>query len=376
MGCVVAFVRETIPKASRMKAFVLTDIPSPYQVELFNEISAQKTLDLSVAYLRNSDPARSWQPAAAAYDCRSVGESSASFTEAARLAAEADVAIFNYYNHPLAERLIQRRAETGRPWCFWGERPGFRRPRFASRLLRKWKLKTLRRSCAPIWGIGEFALQEYKHEFGAERLYRNVPYFSDLDRFKAARAERKERTRTERVFLFCGSFTMRKGVDLVARAFVRLAREVPQVRLVIAGEGVLKESIARTLQPVQNQVEFVGFKHWDELPELYAAADVLCVPSRYDGWGLVVPEGLAAGLPVIATDRMGAGLEFVRNGINGWLIAAGEEETVLAAMRAAAILTDTELAQAGHDAQRSVREHTLAHGAARFASYAREAANV
>ena len=357
-----------------MKTFVLTDIPSPYQVELFNEISAQKTLDLSVAYLRSSDPARSWQATIAEYDCRSVSESSASFSQAARAATEADVAIFNYYNHPLAVELIRRRADTGKPWCFWGERPGLRGPKFAGRLFRKWKLKALRRSCAPIWGIGEFALEEYKQEFGAERVYRNVPYFSDLDRFRAAGSARKEHSR--RVFLFCGSLTMRKGVDLVARAFVRLAREFPNVNLRIAGEGELKETIAHVLRPVRQQVEFVGFKSWDELPELYAAADVLCVPSRYDGWGLVVPEGLAAGIPVIATEHMGAGLEFVRNGVNGWLIAAGDEEAVLAAMRAAVLLSDAELAQVGREAQGSVSEHTLAKGAARFASYAREAAHV
>ena len=169
---------------------------------------------------------------------------------------------------------------------------------------------------------------------------------------------------------------MRKGVDLVARAFVRLAREAGDVRLKIAGEGALKETSARVLRPVENQVEFVGFKRWEELPELYASADVLCVPSRYDGWGLVVPEGLAAGLPVIATDRMGAGLEFVRNGVNGWLIAAGSEEALLASMREAVLLSDSELAQAGFAAQDSVSGHTLANGAARFAGYAREVANV
>jgi glycosyltransferase involved in cell wall biosynthesis len=66
-------------------------------------------------------------------------------------------------------------------------------------------------------------------------------------------------------------------------------------------------------------------------------ADVLCVPSRYDGWGLVVPEGLASGLPVIATDRMGAALEFVENGRNGWLIPAGDGSAVNA-MREAALM--------------------------------------
>lgn len=372
MGCVGSLVREWISEARCVKAFVLTDIPSPYQVELFNEISAQKKLDLSVAYLRNTDPARSWRATAAEYECRSVSESSASFAEASRVVTDADVAIFNYYNHPLAGELIRRRVETGKPWCFWGERPGLRRPKFAGRLFRKWKLKTLRRSCAPIWGIGEFALEEYKHEFGAERVYRNVPYFSDLDRFKGAERD----VHSRRVFLFCGSLTVRKGVDLVARAFVRIAREFPNVRLRIAGEGALQETIARTLRPVEAQVEFVGFKSWDELPDLYATADVLCVPSRYDGWGLVVPEGLAAGVPVIATERMGAGLEFVRSGVNGWLIPAGDEEAILAAMREAVLLSDSALAQAGREAQHSVSEHTLANGAARFARYAHEAANV
>src|SRR5262249_60376312 len=131
-------------------------------------------------------------------------------------------------------------------------------------------------------------------------------------------------------------------------------------RLKIAGEGELRESMAETLRPAQERVEFLGFKSWDELPQLYASADVLCVPSRYDGWGLVVPEGLAAGLPVIATDRMGAALEFVRTGKNGWLIAAVDEEALLGALREAAT------GELPSGARASVSEHTLENGADRF----------
>jgi glycosyltransferase involved in cell wall biosynthesis len=109
---------------------------------------------------------------------------------------------------------------------------------------------------------------------------------------------------------------------------------------------------------------------------LYASADVLCVPSRYDGWGLVVPEGLTSGLPVIATDRMGAGLEFVRTGENGWLIPAGDEEAILDAMREAVLLSDSQLGQMGQRAQASVSEHTLAHGVERFVRYAQQSVNV
>ena len=94
-----------------MKAFVLTDIPSPYQVELFNEIAAQKTLDLSVAYVRRADPCRLWQPAQAQFESCSIDDA---FSRATQLAAHADVAVFNYYNNHLAARLIRWWAETCR----------------------------------------------------------------------------------------------------------------------------------------------------------------------------------------------------------------------------------------------------------------------
>lgn len=355
-----------------MNVFTLTDIPSPYQVEFFNEIATRKEVDLSVAYLRDADPDRSWQPPKAEYECWAMSDSPAALSEAERAALNSDLAIFNYYNHPLAETLIAKRVQSGKPWCFWGERPGLRKPRVVGEWFRQWKLKALRRSQAPIWGIGEFALARYRAEFGPQRPYRNLPYFSNLDRFAYERGS----GRSSRVFLFAGSLIERKGVDLLARAFVRLACEFPNVRLKIAGVGNFEQTIARTLRPVREQVEFVGFKHWDELPELYASADVLCVPSRYDGWGLVVPEGLAAGLPVIATDKMGAALEFVRIRTNGWLIRAANEEAILDAMREAAMLTDAELAQLAQRARNSVSEHTLTHGAERFARYAQEAAHV
>ncbi len=171
------------------------------------------------------------------------------------------------------------------------------------------------------------------------------------------------------MFLFSGSLIARKGVDLLARAFVRLVAEVDQVRLRIVGEGELRDAVAQTLGPVNERVEFVGFKDWHDLPGEYAHADVLCVPSRYDGWGLVVPEGLASGLPVIATDRTGAALEFIETGRNGWVVRAGDENALLCAMREAAV---SRLEEMGARARDSVSAHSLRDGAGRFARYARE----
>ncbi|HJP91868.1 MAG TPA: glycosyltransferase family 4 protein [Pyrinomonadaceae bacterium] len=341
---------------------MLTDCPSPYQVELFNEIEARGECELEVAYLRQRDPDRQWRSP-------EIRHAAISLDQAHDRVRDADLVVFNYYRHGNAEQLIRERTTRGGPWCFWGERPGFHQPAWAGRLLRKWKLSRLHATAAPIWGIGKFAIDGYRREFGAQRAYFNLPYFSDLNRF--ADTERRGAAQ-DRVFLFSGSLIARKGVDLLARAFVRLACELPNARLRIVGEGELREPIVKTLRPVSERVEFVGFVDWNDLPAEYSRADVLCVPSRYDGWGLVVPEGLASGLPVIATDRMGAALEFLETGRNGWLIRAGDEDAILNAMREAASLP---LAELSKTARQSINSHTLQHGAARFANFAQESAS-
>jgi glycosyltransferase involved in cell wall biosynthesis len=353
-----------------VKVFVLTDCPSPYQVELFNEIEAQGKSTLEVAYLRGRDPARQWSSSTVCHASIELdGPPQHGLMHAREAARDADLVVFNYYRHEHAEQLIAERAAGGGPWCFWGERPGFRQPAWAGRLLRKWKLSKLHGAPVPIWGIGKFAVDEYRREFGAQRAYFNLPYFSDLKRF-----ENSEREQTpERVFLFSGSLIPRKGVDLLAKAFVRLAGEVCNVRLRIVGEGELRQRLEQMLAPVSDRVEFAGFKDWKELPGEYASADVLCVPSRYDGWGLVVPEGLASGLPVIGTDRMGAALEFIETGRNGWLIPAEDEAALFEAMREAALVPQKDFERLSRGARESVSTHTLGNGAERFVNFAHAA---
>lgn len=363
MGGSLAPVHQVEAREREVRVFVLTDCPSPYQVELFNEIEASGECALEVGYLRSRDPQRQWKATPVRH--RSIELDGDGLPRAREAMRDADLVVFNYYMNSHAERLIDDRAASGGPWCFWGERPGFRQPAWAGRLFRKWKLSKLHDAPVPIWGIGKFAVDGYRREFGSRRQYFNLPYFSDLQRFNVADREQ----RAERVFLFSGSLIARKGVDLLAKGFVRVASEFSHVRLRIVGDGELRQSLAETLGPVSERVEFVGFKDWNELPAEYARADVLCVPSRYDGWGLVVPEGLASGLPVIATDRMGAALEFVETGHNGWLIRAADEEALVGAMREAALKPLDEMRR---QARESVSGHSLKHGANLFSRFAQE----
>lgn len=336
---------------------VISHFPSPYQVELFNEVEAQRPGWLFVYYLHRTSSERRWAASAIRHQHGFVDDGPA----ARRMVTTAQFTIFNYYNDARAARLMRARAASGLPWSFWAEPPGYRYPVLA-RLARFERLRPLRLSPQPIWGIGGWAVEAYQREFGPAHAYVNLPYFSDLSRFRAGTPSFS----TAFTFLFSGSLIPRKGADLLARAFRDAAADLPTIRLTIMGVGSLEAAMKRTLRACADRVTFVGFKDWAELPEIYRAAQVLCVPSRHDGWGLVVAEGLAAGLPVISTDRTGAARDLIRPGTNGWIVRAGDQTALGDAMRLAATMTESCWHQMSAAARTSVADHSLANGAARL----------
>jgi glycosyltransferase involved in cell wall biosynthesis len=216
--------------------------------------------------------------------------------------------------------------------------------------------------------MGEWGIEGYRREFGAKRRYLNVPYCSDLGPFFEIRREVQQNGHCQ--FLFSGSFIRRKGVDLLASAFTRLLAEGFDARLHLVGAGPLRQFLEGKCGPIRKNVVFHGFKQWDELASVYAEADILCAPSRYDGWGLVVVEGLAAGLPVISTDRTGAARD-VLSATNGWLVRAGDEETLYSALKAAVNLTKERYRAMSEQARRSAANHDLTAGIERFLTAAR-----
>lgn len=353
-----------------MEATVITDIPSPYQVELFNTLAQRGNIKVTAVYVSAFDPGRSWKLPDINHEVFFIDEDKQAAKQAVQ---DADLTVFSNYVEPVVRQWMRERASNGAPWVFWGERPGFKASGLLGRWYRKVRLWPLYRSNAPIWGIGQWAVERYRYEFGDERPYVNIPYYSNLERFRTASPQAPEDTSTRRI-LYAGSLSKRKGVDLLANAFANIAKQHRALHLDIAGDGALRAEMEATLSPVEPQVTFHGFVEWDQLPGLYAAADVLCVPSRYDGWGLVVPEGLAAGLPVIATDRMGAARDLIEPSVNGWQLPAASQDALNERLQAVAHLSQEKLKMMGNEAQQRVfKRHTLQHGAEKIEQAAEEA---
>ncbi len=352
-------------KQGSLRIFVFTYLPSPYQVELFDAVAASG-VDLFVLYAcqnHETPIAKNWTVPPIAHEHAFADAPGFQVRDMFARMERSDLYVMNYFRHPVAQPLLQERLRSGKAWCFWGERPGAHHRGPLARLYRIMKLWTLRRSRAAIWGIGSWAVEAWRRDFGSGRPYHNVPYFSDLSRFASTREVAAPRPAR---ILFSGSLIERKGVDLLAKAFAVLAHDIPGVHLTLAGVGPMKEELEIISSGCRDAVDFLDFVPWPDLPSVYAKADLLCVPSRYDGWAMVVPEGLAAGLPVLTTDQTGAAHDLIESGVDGWVVPANDGDALLKSLRVAAALTGSQRSVMSQAAAARASTHQLSDGVARF----------
>lgn len=119
----------------------------------------------------------------------------------------------------------------------------------------------------------------------------------------------------------------------VATLLEALARMPPRAALRVAGTGPERENLddrARALG-LSGRVEFLGHVSFARLAAEYRRADIFCLPSRQEGFGIVFLEAMAAGLPIVAA-RATAVPELVADGVCGDLVAPGDPDALAAAL--------------------------------------------
>lgn len=112
----------------------------------------------------------------------------------------------------------------------------------------------------------------------------------------------------------------KKNLELVIEAYGKYReRAKDPFDLVLLGDGPLRERLGSVVRSrgVEQFVHFVGFRQYDEIPAYYWGAEALIHASTSEQWGLVVNEAMAAGLPVIVSDRCGCVPELVESNVNG-----------------------------------------------------------
>jgi glycosyltransferase involved in cell wall biosynthesis len=302
-------------------------VPSPYQRDLFRALAAHPDVRLHVFYLEAASPDSPWpEKPLAPYEqilrgfWFAIGTARTHVNWPLPALDGFDMIVMNTLMS-LTGQWLMRTSLRRKPWIFWGERLS-RGGAFHRRLA------TPLHRASGIASIGAFAERDYRERFPEPRHFR-IPYFCELDAFLAT--PRRARDDGKVVFLFCGQMIARKGVDLLLTAFAELSDTAHL--LLVGREADLPALLASLPADVRERCEYAGFQPPEELPRFFAQADVFVLPSRYDGWGVVVNQAIGAGLPVICSDMVGAGHDLVDEEVNGLKFPTGDAASLAEKMR-------------------------------------------
>jgi glycosyltransferase involved in cell wall biosynthesis len=324
-----------------LRVTFLTVMPSPYSLDLFAAMEVDGRITPHVLYLEMAAPDTYWGqvplPESAevlAGGWRNFGGGRVHWNPGAIAAvrrSRPDLVVVSGYSSLTSQVVMRWLRRKKFPWVFWGEIPGMRRLGTLGRRLRALAQAPALRADA-IAGIGSKAVDEYRRLAAPACDVVNIPYYTDLTPF--IDEPRPERDNIVRM-LYCGQLIERKGLRVLIDAFMDVAKEFPDVELVLVGEGPLRSPLIERLPAeVKNRVVFAGFQPVHRLPSYFAQADLFVLPSLHDGWGVVVNQALAAGLPVICSNAVGAAADLVTPGQNGFVVSPGDSAELAAAIRA------------------------------------------
>lgn len=342
-----------------MHLFFVADAPTPYRLHFMRRMHAELQgvrLSTRFTHLKSNAP---WAlPMPPELDVKQVGQGdhdlpltrqlSRDWATADRLIAEIRGAtqpavLISSYNDVGRVRLTMYCHRHGIPVVFWVDSNA--RSDRAAGMKRRLKRAVLSRLFARTSGLlacGSLG-REFLLRYGADpaRIYLSPcePDYAEIETLTAAEIAGAARdfglAPERRRIVYSGRLVAEKGVDLLVRAFATLAEEVPGWDLLLAGDGPERPKLTGMIpRDLESRVKFLGFvTPQRRLSAVYRNSHVLCLPSRYEPWALVVNEAVAAGLAVVASDVVGAAAELVRDGVNGKLFPNNDLDALTACLR-------------------------------------------
>jgi glycosyltransferase involved in cell wall biosynthesis len=185
-----------------------------------------------------------------------------------------------------------------------------------------------------------------------------IPAGVDLYKFHPISAEERIKLRQKlglkvdkRFIVFVGAAIARKGLGVLVEAFLRIHAQRSDVELLVVGPCDFNDPIYKLGRKLNGELEASGHSscvHWigrvENVSDYIQAADIFCLPSQREGFGIVIVESMAAGLPVVVSRIEGVTTDIIASEQEGMLVAAGDSEAY--ACRFLQLLDDTDLSRA------------------------------
>ncbi|MCX2492592.1 glycosyltransferase family 4 protein [Pedobacter sp. PF22-3] len=266
------------------------------------------------------------------------------------------------------------------------------------RLLRKYFLKWIYNHIDKAFYVGTANKAYFKHFGLKENQLLFAPHAVDNDRFGKENIIEAQTLRTqlhiksdEILILFAGKFESKKNPELLLNAFIDL--DLKKTHLLFVGNGVLEERLKEKAERLtgngafdyaqndnlsknqddgdeslelramswqenlKKRIHFMDFQNQSQMPMVYQACDLFCLPSKGPGetWGLAVNEAMAAGKAVLVSDKVGCAADLVNPGVNGQVFTSGDLTDLKQKLK---VLTEnkTKLAQMGLASQEMIKD--------------------
>ncbi len=175
------------------------------------------------------------------------------------------------------------------------------------------------------WGVNIERFAPKKEEGGKKKVsgQKRRPEPAEGSKVKGRKSEVENR---KSVTLFCNrTWEPIYGIDVLAKAFIKVAQKNPNVNLILLGGGSQGAKIRQILMNggVMDRVHFGGQVGQRDLPRWYHMGDIYISPSHVDGSSVSLLEALACGIPCLVSDIAG-NREWIEEGVNGWLFRDGD----------------------------------------------------
>lgn len=288
-----------------LRVNVLTNIPTPYNASLYCALVDVGT-ELTVAYEGPpSSNGRPWKIALQDWEDIHPGLLGGVGTILKRR-RDVDAWVLSG-SYASAAAVLRRGCLLGvHGVYYWGER-------FKRHGLRTVLRSVYMRGLAGVLAVGSIAAEDYANVVGGNTVVHTFPYVTAASPFDGGRAGSMERIG------FAGGLTVRKGVDILLKSLSLLPMGARPL-LEVAGSGPMELELRGMARRLRVPVAWLGELSPSALSEARKRWRFQLVPSRYDGWGMVVSEGLAGGRPVLASTSVGAGQDLIMSGVNGELL--------------------------------------------------------
>jgi len=357
------------------KVLLITNIPTPYRIPLFNELHEQlkeKGLKLKVIFGALGYPHRKWnvEISLCKFDCEVSpsrrlilsGPEKVMFTYRGLLKnikrEKPRVIITNAFSIATTKLWLISWFRNVR-YIIWSG--AIERRRKPDSQIRRTHRKLLMKRAAGFIAYGKKA-REYlvglgarpkKIEIGINTV--DTDYFNkEVNKIRDA----LEKNNSKKIIIYVGHLTRGKRLDLLFHVIKILAKKRNDFIVKIIGDGPEKTNLINLAKKLEI-VEFIsieGFKQKEEIVKYYAEADCFLFPSEYDVWGLVLVEAMAAGLPCIASVHAGATHDLILNGVTGFAMDFENPGEIV--KKIGMILDDYQYAQRiGEEASRFIRKN-------------------